>query len=120
MAALFEPFPLWLATWETPPLAAIPLVSRHKSRVVHASAAAKSLGIKPGASLATALSKAPDLEIIEAASPYLQAKWESLVEELSGLTRTLESPSLGRLLMELEPPDAAQLAADLWGESRTG
>ena len=111
MAALFEPFPLWLATWETPTLAAIPLVSRHKSRVVHASAAAKSLGIKPGSSLATALSKAPDLEIVEAVSSYLTASWERLVEEVSGLTRTLESPSPGRLLIELEPPDAAQLAA---------
>ena len=111
MAALFEPFPLWLATWETPTLAAIPLVSRHKSRVVHASAAAKSLEIKPGSSLATALSKAPDLEIVEAVSSYLTASWERLVEEVSGLTRTLESPSPGRLLVELEPPDAAQLAA---------
>ena len=111
MAALFEPFPLWLAMWETPTLATIPLVSRHKSRVVHASAAAKSLGIKPGSSLATALSKAPDLEIVAADSPYLTASWERLIEEVSGLTKTLESPSLGRLLMELEPPDAAQLAA---------
>ena len=110
MAALFEPFPIWLAEWETPSLAAVPLVSRHKSRVVHASAAAKTLGVKPGSSLATALSKAPDLEVVASESPYLTASWERLVEELSGLTRVLESPSLGRLLMELEPADAAQLA----------
>ncbi len=110
MAALFEPFPLWLAEWEVPSLAAVPLVSRHKSKVVHASSAARSLGIKAGSSLATALAKAPDLEIVEAESPYLTASWERLVEELSGLTRTLESPSLGRLLMELEPADAAQIA----------
>ena len=110
MAALFEPFPLWLAEWETPLLAAVPLVSRHKSKVVHASPAARSLGIKAGSSLAIALSKAPELEIVEAASPYLAASWERLVEEISGLTRTLESPSQGRLLMELEPPDAAQIA----------
>lgn len=110
MAALFEPFPLWLAEWETPSLAAVPLVSRHKSKVVHASLAARQLGIKAGSSLATALSKAPDLEIVEADSPYLTASWERLVEELSGLTRTLESPSQGRLLMDLEPADVAQLA----------
>lgn len=110
MAALFEPFPLWLAEWETPSLAAVPLVSRNKSKVLHASPAARSLGIKAGSSLATALSKAPELEVVEAESPYLKASWERLVEELSGLTRTLESPSLGRLLMELEPADAAQIA----------
>lgn len=110
MAALFEPFSLWLSEWESPRLTGIPLVSRSKSRVVHASAAARSLGIKAGSSLATALSKAPDLEIIESESPYLTASWERLVEELSGLTRVLETPSLGRLLMELEPADAAQLA----------
>lgn len=110
MAALFEPFPLWLAEWETPSLAAIPLVSRNKSKVLNASSAARGLGIKAGSSLATALSKAPDLEIVEAESPYLTASWERLVEELSGLTRTLESPSPGRLLMDLEPADAAQIA----------
>jgi protein ImuB len=110
MAALFEPFSLWLAEWETPSLAAIPLVSRHKSKVVHASSVARGLGIKAGSSLATALTKAPDLEIVEAESPYLTASWERLVEELSGLTRTLESPSPGRVLMELEPADAAQIA----------
>lgn len=110
MAALFEPFPLWLAEWETPSLASIPLVSRHKSKVVHASPVARGLGIKAGSSLATALTKVPELEIVEAASPYLAASWEGLVEELSGVTRTLESPSQGRLLMELEPADAAQIA----------
>ena len=110
MAALFEPFPLWLSEWETPSLANVSLVSRHKSRVVHASAAAKALGIKAGSSLATALGKVPELEIVASESPYLTASWERLVEELSGLTRTLETPSLGRLLMDLEPADAAQLA----------
>ena len=110
MAALFEPFPLWLAEWESPHLAAVPLVSRHKSRVVHASATARAVGIKPGSSLATALSKAPDLEVVASESPYLSASWERLVEELSGLTWVLESPSLGRLLTDLEPADAAQLA----------
>ncbi|CAA9556797.1 MAG: hypothetical protein AVDCRST_MAG86-264 [uncultured Truepera sp.] len=110
MSALFEPFPIWLSEWESPPLAAVPLVSRHKSKVVHASPVARSLGIKAGSSLATALSKAPDLEIVEAESPYLTASWERLVEEVSGFTRTLESPSLGRLLMGLEPADATQIA----------
>lgn len=110
MAALFEPFSLWLAEWETPSLATIPLVSRHKSKVVHASPAARQLGIKAGSSLATALAKAPELEIVEADSPYLKASWERLVEELSGLTLALEMPSPGRLLMELEPADAAQIA----------
>ena len=110
MAALFEPFPLWLSVWETPTLKSIPLVSLHKGRVVHASKTAKQVGILPGSSLATALTKAPDLEAVEATSPYLAASWERLVEELSGLSRVLESPGQGRLLMELEPPDAAQVA----------
>ncbi len=110
MAALFEPFPLWLSLWETPSLGAVPLVSVHKGRVVHASKTAKKLGVTTGSSLATALTKAPDLEVVEAASPYLAASWERIVEELSGLTCVLESPSQGRVLMELEPSDAAQLA----------
>ncbi len=110
MAALFEPFPLWLALWETPSLGVVPLASVCKSRVVHASKTAKQLGVTTGSSLATALTKAPDLEVVEAASPYLAASWERIVEELSGLTCVLESPSQGRVLMALEPPDAAQLA----------
>ncbi len=110
MAALFEPFPLWLALWETPSLEAVPLASVHKGRVVHTSKTAKQLGVTAGSSLATALTKAPDLEAVEVASPYLAASWERIVEELSGLTCVLESPSQGRVLMELEPPDAAQLA----------
>ena len=110
MAALFEPFPLWLAAWETPILEDIPLVSIHKGKVVHASKQAKRLGIAAGSSLATALTKAPDLEAVEAASPYLAASWERLVEEVSGLSLVLESPMQGRLLMDLEPTDAAQLA----------
>jgi protein ImuB len=110
MAALFEPFSLWLATWETPSLEGVPLVSLYKGRVVHASKTAKQLGITTGSSLAAALTKAPDLEAVEAASPYLAASWERLVEEVSGLSLVLESPMQGRLLMELEPSDAAQLA----------
>ena len=110
MAALFEPFPLWLALWETPSLGTIPLVSVHQNRVVHANKTAKQLGVTAGSSLATALTKAPDLEVVEAASPYLAANWERVVEELSGLTCVLESPSQGRVVMAVEPSDAAQLA----------
>ncbi len=110
MAALFEPFPLWLSSWETPSLGAVPLVSVHKGRVVHSSKTARQLGVTAGSSLATALTKAPDLEVVASASPYLTASWERIVEELSGLTCVLESPSQGRVLMELEPSDAAQLA----------
>jgi len=110
MAALFEPFPLWLAVWETPTLEGIPLVSLHQGRVVHASRQAKKLGIAVGSSLATALIKAPDLEAVEATSPYLTASWERLVEEVSGLSLVLESPMQGWLLMDLELIDAAQLA----------
>lgn len=110
MAALFEPFPLWLAAWETPSLEAVPLISLHEGRVVHTSKTARQVGIVSGSSLATALTKAPDLEAVEAAGPYLTASWERLVEEVSGLSFVLESPMPGRLLMELEPSDAAQLA----------
>lgn len=110
MAALFEPFPLWLAAWETPLLTGIPLVSVSKGRVVHASKTAKQMGITAGSSLATALTKAPDLEAVEAASPYLDASWERLVEEISGITLDLETPKQGRVLMVLEPTDATQLA----------
>jgi len=110
MATLFEPFPLWLAVHEAPSLEGLPLVSVSKGRVVHASKTAKQLGVTPGSSLATALTKAPDLEAVEAASPHLTASWERLVEEVSGLSLMLESLSQGRLVMELEPGDAAMLA----------
>lgn len=110
MAALFEPYSLWLAEWESPALATVPLVAVSKTRVVHASAAAKALGVKANAGLASALAKAPELEVVEASSPYLTASWERLVEDLSGLTRTLEAPSVGRVFMEVESPDAVQLA----------
>ena len=110
MAALFQPFPLWLAAWEAPTLEGIPLVSVHKGKVIHVSREAKKSGVAAGSSLATALTKAPDLEAVEAASPYLTASWERLVEEVSGLSLVLESPMQGRLLMDLEPTDAAQLA----------
>ena len=110
MAALFEPYSLWLADWETPALAAVPLVAVSKTRVVYASTSAKALGVKANSSLASALAKAPELEVVEASSPYLTASWERLVEELSGLTRTLETPSVGRVFMAAELPDAVQFA----------
>lgn len=110
MAALFEPFPLWLAAWDTPSLEGLPLVSVSKGRVVHTSKTARQVGVTPGSSLATALTKAPDLEAVEAASPHLTASWERLVEEVSGLSLMLESLSQGRLVMELEPGDAAMMA----------
>ncbi len=120
MAALFEPFPLWLAVWEMPSLEAAPLVSLHKGRVVHASKTAKRVGIITGSSLATALTKAPDLEAVEAASPYLAASWERLVEDISGLSLVLESPMQGRLLMELEGGKVVEVyrAGEHWTLSR--
>ncbi len=110
MAALFEPFPIWLTEWEEPSLAAIPLVAVSKTKVMHVSQTAREAGIKPGSSLANALVKVPDLEIVEASSAYLTASWERLVEDLAGLTQTLEAPSIGRVYMALELPDAVQLA----------
>ena len=86
MAALFEPFPLWLAAWETPTLEGIPLVSLSKGRVVHVSKTARQRGVATGSSFATALTRAPDLEVVEAASPYLTASWERLVDVTVFLT----------------------------------
>ncbi len=48
------------------------------------------------------------LEAVEATSPYLEASWERLVEELSGLTLDLETPDQGRLLMVLESTTKAR------------
>jgi len=110
VAALFEPYPLWQAVWEAPGLEDAPLVSIDRKRVVHASRVAKRAGITPGMSLAAANAKRDDLRTVAAMSPHLQATWEALVEEIAGLTRTLEAPGQGRLLLELEPPDAVQLA----------
>lgn len=110
MVALFEPYSLWLAECEPSALAAVPRVAVSKTRVVHASASARALGVKANSSLTSALARAPELEVVEASSPYLTASWERLVEELSGLTRTLETPSVGRVFMAAELPDAVQLA----------
>ena len=65
MAALFEPYSLWLAEWESPALAAVPLVAVSKTRVVYASTSAKALCVKANSSLASALAKAPELEVVE-------------------------------------------------------
>ena len=110
MAALFEPYPIWLTEWEQPSLAQIPLVAVSKTKVMHASKTAREAGIKPGSSLASAIAKVPELEVVESASPYLTASWERLVEELAGVTCTLEAPTIGRVFMEVELPDAVQLA----------
>ena len=110
MCLSFEPFPLWQAQWARPELRDKPLASVHKGRTVHASSSAKKLGVVAGESLLSARSKAPDLETVEAYTPHLQAEWEALVEEVSGLSRMLEAPQQGRLFLELEEPDAVQVA----------
>ena len=110
MCLLAEPFPLWQAVWERPELRDNPLVSVHRGRVVHGSSPAKKLGVVAGESLISAQSKAPGLEPVEAHTPHLQAEWEALVEEVSGLTRMLEAPQQGRMFLALEGADATQLA----------
>ena len=110
MCLLFEPFPLWQAVWESPELRDSPLVSVHKGRIIHVSSSAKKLGVVVGESVLSAQSKAPELRTVEAYTPHLQAEWEALVEEISGLTRTLEAPQQGRMFLELEEADATQLA----------
>ena len=110
MCLLAEPFPLWQAVWERPELRESPLVSVHRGRVIHASSPAKKLGVVAGESVLSAQSKAPELVSVEAYTPHLQAEWEALVEEVSGLTQTLEAPQQGRLFLELEEADATQLA----------
>ena len=110
MCLLAEPFPLWQAVWERPELKDRALVSAHRGRIVHASSPAKKLGVLAGESLISAQSKAPELETVEAYTPHLQAEWETLIEEVSGLTCTLEAPVQGRMFLELEEADATQLA----------
>ena len=110
MCLLAEPFPLWQACWEHPKLRDKPLVSVHRRNVVHASSPAKKLGVLAGESLISAQSKVPELKPVEAHTPYMQAEWEALVEEVSGLTCTLEAPLQGRMFLELEEADATQLA----------
>ena len=46
MSALFEPFPLWLAEWESPHLAAVPLVAM-AARLLAETATAADSGILP-------------------------------------------------------------------------
>ena len=110
MCLSLEPFALWHAQWERPELRDKPLAAVHKGRVTYASSPAKKLGVSVGESLLSAQSKVPNLETVEAFSPHLQAEWESLVEEVSGLTYMLEAPRQGRIFLELEEPDATQLA----------
>ena len=110
MCLLAEPFPLWQAAWERPELRDQPLAAVRRGRVIYVSSAAKKLGVVAGESVLSARTKVPDLEATEAYSPHLQAEWEGLVEEIAGLTQTLEAPIQGRLLIELEEADAVQLA----------
>jgi nucleotidyltransferase/DNA polymerase involved in DNA repair len=103
MATLFEPFALWLAVHEAPSLEELPLVSVSKGRVVHASKTAKQLGVTPGLSLATALTKAPDL----ADSHAQPLGIEALSIELSGLTRLAKQGTLWPRKERLEEAVAA-------------
>ena len=103
-------FPLWHAAFERPELRGAPLASVRRGRVVHVSSAAKKLGVVAGESVLSAQANVPELEVVEAHSPHLLAEWDALVEEVSGLTRTLEAPKQGRMFLALEEADATQLA----------
>ena len=110
MCLLAEPFPLWHAAFERPELRGAPLVSVRRGRVIHVSSPAKKLGVVAGESVLSAQANVPELEVVEAHSPHLLAEWDALVEEVSGLTRTLEAPKQGKMFLALEEADATQLA----------
>ena len=107
MAALFEPFPIWLSEWETPTLAAVPLVAVSKTRVVHASAAAKALGITWKQQYLL-MGEYDIMTIVEAPNDEVVAKFA-----LMGMTGSLAITTMrafteseaDKLIKELRPPD---------------
>jgi protein ImuB len=111
VAASFEPFALWLAEHERPEWRIKPLVSVQRDRVVGLSPAAKRAGLRLGMSLAGARQQAPELEVVEADGPHLQAAWESLVLEASAVSLRFEPLRVGVLAFEGEKLDARQFAA---------
>lgn len=111
IVASFEPFALWLAEHERPERRGKALVVAHRDRIVGLSPAAKRAGVRYGMSLVGARQQAPELEVVEAGRPYLQAAWESLLVETSAFSAPLEPLALGVLAFEGEAVDAQQFAA---------
>lgn len=110
LALAFDPWPLWLTQWERPEVRGAALVSVSKGRVVHLSPAAKRAGIARGMALTGATAKVERLGVVEAQAPHLKTAWDALLGELYGYTPKLEPLAQGRLLLDLEPVEARQVA----------
>jgi hypothetical protein len=110
VAALFEPFPLWLAVREQPELREKPLAAVQDDRILHANPLARKAGIEGGMREGIAALRVAGLELVPAHAPLLQHRWDALLSELYGLTPWLEPIELGRVLLRLSYTDACLIA----------
>jgi nucleotidyltransferase/DNA polymerase involved in DNA repair len=109
--ACFDPFAVWLAEHERPERRGRPLASVQRGRVTGVSPAARRAGVQRGMTLAGARQQAPELEVVEAGGPHLEAAWEALVVDASGVSARFETLRAGLLAFEGERSDARQFAA---------
>ncbi|HLR46141.1 MAG TPA: hypothetical protein VK092_03220, partial [Deinococcales bacterium] len=109
-ALLFEPFELWWAAAQDPPLRTRPLVSVREGRVRHANAAAHREGIVPGLPLAAARLKTAGLHVTTLEVERLHSEWDRQLDELHGWSPHLFSPAPGLAWLLSDPGEARRLA----------
>ncbi len=112
VALSLEPFALWQAQWQAPERTARPLVAIEEGRVRHRNRSAGRRGIEVGMSLAGARAQAPEVAVLEAASPTLESAWRSWLTTFWRLTPRLESARVGLAFLELSELEARQLATN--------
>ena len=109
-ALVLEPLELWWAQRTNPELRGIPLVTSEQNQVMHATAQARREGIAPGMALSGARLRCQALRVIEVSEAELQAAWESVLNELHGLSPFLDGSRRGRLLVKLSESEARMVA----------
>lgn len=109
-ALCFDPLPLYLAQRTDPALAHAALVCVEDGRVLHASAAARRLGVTPGMRLSGARMRVEGLRVVQSREPEIEHAWGTLLRELHALTPWLEQGRRGRLFLRLEVREARALA----------
>ncbi len=120
-----EPFALWAHRWDrtlrddaAPDAArnAAPLAcSDDGQRVAYADGAARAAGVEAGMSVAGARQRAPDLVVLPAAGPEIDAAWETFLNDLLALSPRVAPLRTGVAALAGDARDAEQAAERLGG-----
>ncbi|HEX7005323.1 MAG TPA: hypothetical protein VF168_14155 [Trueperaceae bacterium] len=109
-ALVLEPLELWWAQRNSPELRGLPLVTSEQNRVIHATPEARREGVVPGMALSGARLRCQALRVVEVSEAELQAAWESVLNELHGLSPFLDGSRRGRLLLRVSAAEARMVA----------